>query len=210
MATTHDHGDHTHDPIEHGEHLPDPEIALLDDAIRELLYDKGIITAEEVQRCIESMEARDGGVNGKRIIARAWTDPQFRQLLLSNAPAALAQLGFALDGPEFIVVENTPKIHNVIVCTLCSCYPRALLGLPPSWYKSKEYRARIVREPRNVLREFGTEISLDVEIRVHDSLADLRFMVLPTRPSGTDGWSEEQLADIVTRDAMIGVRYPQA
>jgi nitrile hydratase alpha subunit len=201
----HDH-DH-HDAIEHGsERESDPEVRILDQALRELLYEKGIITPEEIQRTIESLEALGEGVNGKKIIARAWVDQEFRKLLLADGRAALLSLGLDLKGPEFIVVENTPVIHNVIVCTLCSCYPRAVLGLPPSWYKSNEYRSRVVREPREVLREFGTDISDDIEIRVHDSLADLRFMVLPMRPANTDGWSEAQLAELVSRDAMIGVR----
>lgn len=207
---THGHGDNhrdDHEPIEHV-HTPDhdPEIGILDQAIRELLEEKGIISPAEIQQCIEALEGRNGGIRGKEMIVRAWTDPGFRELLLSDGQAALASMGLGLGGPEFVVVENTQDVHNVIVCTLCSCYPRGLLGLPPSWYKSSEYRSRVVREPREVLKEFGTVLPDHVEIRVHDSLADLRYMVLPMRPVGTEGWSEEMLAELVGSDAMIGVR----
>ncbi|MFA6153148.1 nitrile hydratase subunit alpha [Mesorhizobium sp.] len=207
---THGHGDnqrHDHQPIEHV-HTPDhdPEIVILDQAIRELLEEKGIVSPAEMQQCIEALEGRNGGIRGKEMIARAWTDPGFRELLLSDGQAALASMGLGLGGPEFVVVENTQDVHNVIVCTLCSCYPRGVLGLPPSWYKSAAYRSRVVREPRVVLKEFGTVLPDHVEIRVHDSLADLRYMVLPMRPVGTEGWSAEMLAELVGSDAMIGVR----
>jgi nitrile hydratase alpha subunit len=210
MSGSHDHAGHRHDdhaPIEHAaarDH--DPEIRIMDQAIRELLEEKGIISPAEIQQCIEALEGRNGGIRGKEMIARAWTDPAFRDLLLSDGQAALASMGLGLGGPEFVVIENTQDIHNVIVCTLCSCYPRGVLGLPPSWYKSSEYRSRVVREPREVLKEFGTVLPDDVEIRVHDSLADLRYMVLPMRPAGTEGWSAEMLVELVGSDAMIGVR----
>jgi nitrile hydratase len=175
-------------------------------AVRELLIKKGIITAHELQRVIETTEARDGGVLGKKVVARAWVDPDFKSLLLREGNAAIAKFGFSLGGvTELAVVENTPSVHNIIVCTLCSCYPRGLLGLPPSWYKSKEYRSRVIREPREVLAEFGTIIQSGVEVRVHDSLADLRYMVLPMRPANTEGFSETALVDLVTRDSMVGV-----
>ncbi len=195
--------DHSHDPIE------SPDVPFTDHqyraaALRELLIEKGVFTAEDVRREIELMEQR-GPAAGQRVVARAWTNPAFRSRLLEDAPSAVRELGIDVGPLDLVVVENTPKVHNVIVCTLCSCYPRVLLGLPPDWYKSPPYRSRTVREPRAVLAEFGTELPADVEIRVHDSTADLRYMVLPMRPNETENWSEERLTTLAKRDSMIGV-----
>ncbi len=178
-------------------------------AIEALLVEKGVLTKEDVRRQIEYMEARTPA-NGARLVARAWVDPDFKHHLLSDTKAAALELGIDASGPvEFVVVENTPEVHNLIVCTLCSCYPRAILGRPPDWYKSLNYRSRAVKEPRAVMREFGFEPPDDVEVVVHDSTADMRYMVLPMRPSGTDGMGEEELAELVTRDSLIGVSIPR-
>jgi nitrile hydratase len=144
--------------------------------------------------------------NGGRIVARAWTDAAYKDRLLGNGASAIRELGFELEPYEFTVMENTDSVHNVIVCTLCSCYPRSLLGMSPAWYKSKDYRSRVVREPRSVLAEFGVELSDDIDVRVHDSTAELRYMILPQRPEGTDDWSEERLAALITRDSLIGTQ----
>jgi nitrile hydratase len=218
------HHDHEHDHSTHDGHhdhshgdahaaAPDTEdqmghYEIMEIALRELLIEKGIITAEDVRRGIEVMDSRSPAL-GAKLVARAWVDPQFKARLLADGADAARALGIEPGATHLSVVENTPALHNVIVCTLCSCYPRTVLGRPPDWYKSRNYRSRIVREPRTVLREFGTEISDDVELRVHDSTADLRFLVLPMRPEGTDGWSEERLAALVSRDSMIGVTVPQ-
>ena len=190
--------------VDHGEDRAPTTYELLETAVRELLIEKGVLTADEVRGAIEAMEAR-GPAQGSFIVARAWTDAGYRERLLADGGAAARELGIDVGATHLVVVENTPRIHNLIVCTLCSCYPRMVLGLPPDWYKSKAYRSRAVREPRAVLAEFGTEVAAEVEVRVHDSTADLRYLVLPLRPAGTDGWSEAALADLVTRDAMIGV-----
>jgi nitrile hydratase len=197
----HDHGP-AHAPIEAADALG--RYQLLAEAVRELLIDKGVITAAELRRQIERMDAR-GPHLGARMVARAWVDPGYRRRLLADGSAAAEELGVAVDGTKLVVVENTPQVHNLIVCTLCSCYPRAILGLPPDWYKSRDYRARAVHEPRQVLNEFGTDLPDQVTVRVHDSTADMRYLVLPARPEGTDGWSEQRLARLVTRDSMIGV-----
>lgn len=173
-------------------------------AVRELLIEKRITTADEVRTEVEAMDNRSPAQGG-RVVAKAWTDPDYRRLLLEDGNAACEALGLERGLYKLIAVENTDKVHNVVVCTLCSCYPRFLLGLPPDWYKSRNYRSRMVNSPRDVLREFGTEIGDDVVVRVHDSNADMRYLVVPKRPEGTDGWSEAQLAELVTRDAMIGV-----
>ena len=163
------------------------------------------ITAAELQRQIEDVESRNPGM-GARVVARAWVDPQFKARLLADAKAAVTELGIDVaNSPELKVVENTAEVHHMIVCTLCSCYPKVLLGIPPAWYKNPEYRSRAVIEPRAVLKEFGTELPADVEVRVVDSTADLRYMVLPARPSGTERMNERELAELVHRDAMIGV-----
>jgi nitrile hydratase subunit alpha len=179
-------------------------------AIEALLLEKGVLTEPEVQDMISYMEARSPA-NGARLVARAWVDDDFKKLLLSDGKAAASALGMDPEHPaEFIVVENTPEVHNLIVCTLCSCYPRAILGRPPDWYKSFEYRSRAVREPRAVMREFGFEPPEDVEVLVHDSTADVRYMVLPMQPTGTEGLGEQELARLVTRDSLVGVSVPRA
>ena len=201
-----DHHDHDHDHAktfqpDHPE--PTSDAARVGLALRELLMEAGHYTADEEREVITAMQGASPE-NGAAIVARAWVDPDFKARLLADGIGAIGELGFDLQPYEFTVMENTDDVHNVIVCTLCSCYPRALLGMSPAWYKSGNYRARIVREPRAVLREFGVEPGDEVEIRVHDSTAELRYMVLPQRPPGTDGWSEERLAGIVTRDSLIG------
>ncbi len=203
--------DHAH-PHEHAPDRPDTPAThwqLMEAALRELLIEKGLFTAAEVMREVERMEGRSPH-NGARIVARAWTDPAFRDWLLSDAGAAIRSLGIEPGPITLMVMADTPSLHNVIVCTLCSCYPRVLLGLPPAWYKSFAYRARVVREPRAVLAEFGTHLGEDIELVVHDSTAELRYIVLPQRPPGTDGWSEEQLAGLVGRDVLVGTALPVA
>jgi len=206
----HDHA-HDHDRTFQPdiEDAPPGRYELMTYAIRELLIEKGHLTAEEIHRAQERLDSWEPG-QGARIVARAWVDPDFKRRLLEDGNAAMAEFGVNAGEARMTVVENTDKVQNVIVCTLCSCYPRAVLGLPPDWYRSKAYRSRVVIEPREVLREFGTEVPDDMAVRVHDSLADLRYLVLPRRPEGTEGWSEEQLAALVTRDCMVGVRNPSA
>lgn len=202
MHDGHDHDDHA--PIE-DEDRPPTEHELLERAIRELLIEKGVVSAQEIQRQIEAMDSKSPST-GSQLIARAWTDPAFKARLLEEPAAVIEEMGISLDkAPEVMVLENTPDVHNVVVCTLCSCYPRAVIGMPPAWYKMKAYRARVVKEPRAVLAEFGTVLPDDVEVRVHDSTADLRYIVMPIRPAGTEGWSIDRLAALVTRDSMIGV-----
>lgn len=200
MADSHDH---SHDPIEMADVPGYYEV--METAIRELLIDKGLITANDIRRQIEVLDSRTPAV-GAQVVARAWTDLAFKERLLADGRAGCEELGITFyDDTQLIVLENTERVHNLIVCTLCSCYPRPVLGLPPDWYKLKPYRARAVSEPRKVLAEFGTVIRDDVEIRVSDSTAVVRYLVLPRRPAGTEGWSTDALAAIVTRDAMIGV-----
>ena len=178
-------------------------------AIEALLLEKGVLAEPEIQDRVSYMESRSPE-NGARLVAQAWVDPEFKTRLLSDTKTTALELGIDAAGPvEFVVVENTPEVHNLIVCTLCSCYPRAILGRPPDWYKSFEYRSRAVREPRAVMREFGFEPPDGVEVVVHDSTADVRYMVLPMRPPGTEGLDEENLAALVTRDALIGVNIPR-
>ena len=211
MSTHDHHHDHGHDHA-HGHARtvrPDQDDTVthhraMEIAVRELLIEKGIITSDGVRRAIEAMDGRSPEL-GARVVARAWIDPAFKARLLADGNQAVAELGIPLEPMNLLVVENTPKLHNVIVCTLCSCYPRMLLGLPPDWYKSRNYRSRTVNEPRAVLREFGTVIPDDVEVRVHDSTADMRYLVLPLRPPGTENMDEAALAKLVTRDSMIGV-----
>lgn len=186
---------------------PPSEHEIMSRAMQELLEEKGVITAEQVRSRMEQFDA-DFPHRGPRVIAHAWADPAFKARLLADGKRACAEFGVDLEADRLIAVENTPQVHNVIVCTLCSCYPRALLGMPPSWYKSENYRRRVVREPRAVLREFGTIIPGDVTVRVHDSNADMRYVVVPMRPAGTEGWSEEELAKIITRDSLVGVTIP--
>jgi nitrile hydratase alpha subunit len=177
-------------------------------AIRELLLEKGVLTQEEIQRQVDYMEARSPA-NGAKLVARAWVDSRFKARLLADPKAACAEMGIdATSINEFVVLENTEKIRHLVVCTLCSCYPRPILGRPPDWYKSLNYRKRAVINPRGVMREFGSELPDSVEVRVHDSTADIRYLVLPLRPAGTEGMSEKELARLVTRDSMIGVVDP--
>jgi nitrile hydratase len=178
-------------------------------AIKELLIEKGVINADDIRKTLEFMDTRTPAL-GAKVVAKAWGDPAFKKRLLDDGTKAVAELGIPMGDAELIVVENTPDTHNVVVCTLCSCYPRTVLGLPPDWYKSRNYRSRVVIEPRAVLKEFGTTVSDDVTVRVHDSNADMRYLVLPMRPEGTQGWSEDRLAGLVTRDCMVGVAVPKA
>lgn len=197
--------DHGHPHAEVGAADEPGYFDVMEAAFRELLVEKGHIGADEIRRQIEVLDSRTPAL-GAEVVARAWTDPAFRSRLLADGRAACEEIGISFyDDTQLIVLENTETVHNLIVCTLCSCYPRAVLGLPPDWYKLKPFRARAVVEPRAVLAEFGTVIADDVEIRVSDSTAIVRYLVLPRRPDGTEGWSREQLAALVTRDAMIGV-----
>jgi nitrile hydratase len=173
-------------------------------AVEELLVLKGVFTAADVDRQVEAMASR-GYERGAKMVARAWVDPAYKTRMLADGSAAAEELGLEVGALRLIVVENTATIHNIIVCTLCSCYPRMLLGIPPEWYKSRPYRSRVVREPRTVLAEFGTKLADNVTVRVHDSTADMRYMVLPLRPEGTENWTEDRLAGLVTRDSLIGV-----
>ncbi len=212
MNTNHHDHDHSHDH-DH-EHLPetpfDPSyFQLMETVVRELLVEKGMLKPEDIRHAVDLMDSRTGSERAARVVARAWKDPAFKELLLRDPVVACEQLGirssdYKMPG-ELQVVENTPTTHNVIVCTLCSCYPRFLMGIPPDWYKSCSYRSRMVVEPREVLKEFGTEVPEDVAVVVHDSTADLRFLVLPLQPPGTEHLSEEELAELITRDALIGV-----
>ena len=212
----HDHPDHVHDhsglsPSGHP-YRPDDDAPLtywqrMEIAVRELMIEKEITTAAEIAAQIETMDARSPA-DGARVVARAWVDPDFRARLLADGSAACRELGLEVEALKLVAVENRPGVHNAVVCTLCSCYPRNLLGLPPDWYKTRAYRSRMVREPRAVLAEFGLTLPDDTEVRVHDSTADMRYIVLPARPEGTEGWDEARLAGLVTRDCMIGVAVP--
>lgn len=205
MHSDHDHGGDPHAPVNEA-HGVRPDSALLERALRELLIENNVFTAADIRRQIELTESRNPEL-GAKVVARAWLDPQYKAWLLKDAKAAIEDL-LKIDlnlTPELVVVENTRKRHHVICCTLCSCYPRAVLGIPPAWYKSPEYRSRVVIEPRAVLAEFGTALPDDAEIRVVDSTADMRYMVLPLRPRSTEKMSEAELAALVTRDSMIGV-----
>ena len=208
----HDHEhthDHDHEPGEHGAPLTDTQLRVR--ALESLLIDKGLVDPKALDTLIDTYETKVGPRNGARVVARAWVDPAFRQRLLSDSTEAIAELGYiGRQGEDMVVLENTPKVHNMVVCTLCSCYPWPVLGLPPVWYKSAPYRSRAVIDPRGVLREFGVQVGDDVEVRVWDSTAELRYLVLPERPAGTEGLSETELADLVTRDTMIGVAKVQA
>lgn len=199
------HHDHHHDDAESEHERPLSGPALRVKALESLLTEKGLIDPQTLDAIVETFETKVGPRNGARVVARAWTDPAYKARLLRDSRAAIAEFGFYGYGEDMVVVENTPKVRNLIVCTLCSCYPWSVLGLPPVWYKSAPYRARAVIDPRGVLRELGEAVPDDIEVRVWDSTAELRYLVLPERPAGTEGWSEAQLAEIVTRDAMIGV-----
>jgi nitrile hydratase len=207
------HHDHEHDAGHRHPHQPDVEdrpfeyYQVMAEAVGELLIEKGVLSAVELRRAIEDLDARSPAL-GARVVARAWVDPDFRARLLDDANVAAAELGIDAGTIPIRALESTAKLHHVICCTLCSCYPRMLLGVPPDWYKSRAYRSRVVREPRAVLAEFGTQVADDVEVRVHDSTADLRYMVLPARPAGSEALSEEQLAALVTRDCLIGTALP--
>lgn len=197
MSHNHDH-DHEHTE-------PPADIELRVRALESLLQEKGLIDPAALDELIDTYEHKVGPRNGAQVVARAWSDPEYKRRLMENATAAIAELGFSgIQGEDMLVVENTPDVHNVTVCTLCSCYPWPVLGLPPVWYKSAPYRSRIVIDPRGVLAGFGLHIPESKEIRVWDSSAELRYLVLPERPAGTDGWSEAQLSALVTRDSMIG------
>jgi len=206
MGTNHDHDAAHHADHDHattGTLLPDIELRVR--ALESLLVEKGYVDPQALDVLVETYETRIGPHNGARVVARAWCDPQYRSWLLADGTAAIAALGYSGRGGEHMVVlENTPAVHNLVVCTLCSCYPWPVLGLPPVWYKSAPYRARAVIDPRGVLADFGVTLPEGTEIRVWDSNSELRYLVLPLRPAGTDDWDEERLAGIVTRDAMIG------
>ena len=200
------HGNHEHPGMEEDVELSARARRLL--AMEELLVEKGVIDRDDVRRLIEVIEARSP-VDGARVVARAWIDPAFKRRLLEDPRVALAELGYPLvSGAKLVVVENTEKVHHLVVCTLCSCYPTSLLGPPPDWYKSFPYRSRAVVDPRGVMREFGLDVGKDVEIRVVDSAADLRYMVLPLRPGGTERMGEQDLVALVTRDSLVGVGVP--
>jgi nitrile hydratase len=208
MSDHHSHDHHDGTPHRHPLR-PDQDDTLtywraMEIAVRELLIEKRITSADEVRHHVEDMDNRTP-LQGARVVARAWSDPDYRRFLVEDGNSACEAVGLERGMYKLVVVENTEKIHNVIVCTLCSCYPRTLLGLPPDWYKSRNYRSRVINTPREVLREFGTVLADEVTVRVHDSTADMRYLVVPKRPAGTDGWTEAQLAELVTRDAMIGV-----
>lgn len=199
MDTHGAHPDHDHTE-------PPPDIELRVKALESLLVEKGLVDSGAIDAIIDTYENKVGPGNGKRVVARAWTDPAFRRWLLEDATSAIASMGYrGAHGEQMRVVENTERVHNLVVCTLCSCYPWAVLGLPPVWYKSAPYRAQAAADPRGVLRQFGTELTEDVEVRVWDSTSEMRFLVIPQRPAGTEGWTEEQLAGVVTRNSMIGV-----
>lgn len=195
--------DHEHDDG------PASDFEIMSQAMQELMVEKGHISAEQIRRRMEQFD-EEFPYRGSKLIAHAWTDPAFKRRLLEDGKAACAEFGLDLEADRLIAVENTAEVHNVIVCTLCSCYPRALLGMPPTWYKSENYRRRVVREPRAVLKEFGTLLPDHVTVRVHDSNADMRYLVIPMRPAGTEGWTEDQLAAILTRDTLVGVALPQS
>ena len=207
MSETHSHDDdwpypHPQQPdIEDG---PLTDLMIMTDAVAELLIDKEVFSADDMRRTLEAIDSKSPA-EGARMVAHAWLDPDFKTRMLEDVNAAAEEMSIDAGTIPILAVENTKDIHNVIVCTLCSCYPKYLLGLPPDWYKSRAYRSRLVREPRAVLKEFGTEIPNDVEVRVHDSTAELRYMILPMRPKSTEDMDEEALAGLVTRDCMIGV-----
>lgn len=200
-AHDHDHHDHGHD---HQVVPSDP--ALRTKALESLLVEKGLVDPAALDAIVDTYENRIGPRNGARVVARAWVDAAYKARLLADGASAIAELGYSgAQGEHMVVVENTPRLHNLVVCTLCSCYPWPVLGLPPVWYKSAPYRSRAVIDPRGVLREFGTELADEVEVRVWDSTAEIRYLVLPERPADTEGMTEEELAALVTRDSMIGV-----
>ena len=202
------HDDHDH------EHEAESYASLRTKALESLLVEKGYVTTDAIDALVKTYEEDIGPMNGAKVVARAWVDPEYKARLLQDGTKAIAELGFqGAEGSEIVVLENTANVHNAVVCTLCSCYPWPVLGLPPTWYKSFAYRSRMVIEPREVLREFGLDVDESIDLRVWDSNAEIRYMVLPERPSGTEGMSEDELADLVTRDSMVGVakaRMPEA
>jgi nitrile hydratase len=201
MSEYHHHHHHDHDHTE-----PPSDVALRVKALESLLVEKGLVDLAAIDALIDTYEHRVGPRNGAKVVARAWSDPAFKRWLLDDATAAIASMGYTgTQGEHLVVVENTPQVHNLVVCTLCSCYPWPVLGLPPVWYKSAPYRSRAVADPRGVLKEFGTQLNDDIEVRVWDSTSEVRYLVLPDQPAGTEGWSENELAALVTRNAMIGV-----
>lgn len=207
----HDHHDHlspSGHPYRADDDRPLTYWQQMEIAVRELLIEKQVATAAEIAAQIDAMDARTPA-NGAAVVARAWTDPAFHTYLMTDASAASASMGYDIGPMKLIAVENTADVHNVIVCTLCSCYPRNLLGLPPDWYKSRAYRSRTVKEPRKVLAEFGVALPPTTTVRVHDSTADMRYIVVPARPAGTQGWAPDKLAKLVTRDSMIGTGLPK-
>jgi nitrile hydratase len=212
MSHDHDHDhDHGHDHGDHHRPRPASAIELRTRALEALLVSRGLVSTDAIDAVIDYYATDVGPQNGARVIARAWSDSSYRKRLLEDASGAIAELGFGgEEGHTMVACENTPAVHNVIVCTLCSCYPWPVLGLPPSWYKSVPYRARVVSEPRAVLAEFGVELADDVEVRVWDSTAEVRYLVVPMRPAGTEGMDEEELAALVTRDSMIGTGLAHA
>ena len=192
-------------PHDHPHNKPMSDVELRVKALESILTEKELIDPEAIDLIVETYETKIGPRNGARVVAKAWSDPAYKDRLLSDATAAISELGFSgVQGEDMVVVENTETVHNIVVCTLCSCYPWPTLGLPPVWYKAAPYRAKVVKDPRGVLEEFGVSLPDDTEIRVWDSNAELRYLVLPRRPDGTDGMSEDQLTELVTRDAMIG------
>ncbi len=207
---SHDGHDHDHSHDEPHPYQPDiedepyTERMVMTQAVAELIVEKGITTADELREQIELMDSREPAL-GAKLVARTWLDAEFKARVLSDVNKAAAEIGIDTGDIPIQAIENTENVHNVVVCTLCSCYPRMLIGLPPDWYKSRAYRSRTVKEPRKVLEDFGTLLADDIEVRVHDSTADLRYIVLPARPAGTDGWDEDRLSALVTRDSMIGV-----
>ena len=202
------HDDHDH------EHEAESYASLRTKALESLLVEKGYVTTDAIDALVKTYEEDIGPMNGARVVARAWLDPEYKGRLLEDGTKAIAELGFqGAEGSEIVVLENTANVHNAVVCTLCSCYPWPVLGLPPTWYKSFAYRSRMVIEPRQVLKEFGLDVEESIEVRVWDSNAEIRYMVLPERPTGTEGMGEDELAELVTRDSMVGVakaRMPQA
>ena len=196
---------------DHAHNAPPSETAMRVKALETLLTEKGLLDPAAIDTLVETYETKVGPRNGAKVVARAWTDPDYKQRLLKDGSAAIAELGFSgVQGEDMVVVENTDDVHNLVTCTLCSCYPWPTLGLPPIWFKSAPYRARSVIDPRGVLEEFGVELSDDIEVRVWDSSAELRYLVLPQRPAGTEGMSEDELAALVTRDSMIGTALVEA
>lgn len=202
---------HTHEHHHDGYQTPPEGTALRVKALESLLLEKGLIDPAAMDVVVDTYENKIGPRNGAKVVAKAWADPAYKKRLLADGTAAIKELGFSgVQGEDMVVLENTPKVHNVFVCTLCSCYPWPTLGLPPAWYKAAPYRSRIVSDPRSVLAEFGLDIPANKEIRVWDTTAELRYMVLPERPAGAEGWNEEQLAKLVTRDSMIGTGLPKS